>query len=341
MRTRALLFSLTLVGCGMLGSPSAGDGELPNAQAGPFRLLRSGELDREVTSSVAPYLAKSDQQRYRSPFPLDIDGDPSTLASSLYATAGEEASSRIVRFSTGDGRSLSRIPEVVLEATLDWEGGFVASPSALRVGEETWLYYEAEGGVGLARSTDGESFVKESSAVLVDALGCGGASPSERPGKPSVIRLPDGSFRLFFALAGALCEARSSDGIGWSLTEGDGVILRAPADPEAFDTSLAHPFALLARTAEGRVVTRVYYTGTDGEGATAIGLAARFGTEGPLVRASSPVLKSDRGAREPAVLAFDDFSLLFVTQAAGSTEALAYPALAGAVAPANLGLDGR
>lgn len=346
----AALVAIAL-GCATLATPGAVDVELPNAKAGPFRVLRSGELDDATTTHVAPYLASNSTLLYRDPAPLDLDGDPATLAIAVYAVAGEPSSSRIVRFSADDGRSLDKAPAPVLEATEPWEGGHVGAPVALSVGGETWLYYDAAGGIGLARSSDGVAFTKQSAPVFADGLGCGGATSV--PGDPAVVRDAGGTFRLFWAPSGAgvLCEAVSDDGVTFRLPPGDGVVLRtstAPAAPadggadEPFDDAeLASPFAVVSATAEGRPVLRVYYAGRNRAGVWALGMAARFGADGPLERATAPVLANTLQPRTPAVVPFRDFTLLYFTEYAGATDALRYPALTGGVAPATVDLTVR
>lgn len=345
MTRTVILLALAVTSCGTIASPAGGDVDLPNAKAGPFRLLRSGELDPSQSGPPAPFLARSEQHRYRDPSALDIDGDPSTLPIWLYAVRGDDDASSIVRFSAEDGRSVARVPETVLEASEDWEGGWVAAPSALRVSGEVWLYYASAGGIGLAKSKDGKAFVKEPKAVIADSLGCGRAhAPTAAPSEASVIRLPDGSFRMFFSVGDSICETSSEDGVRWRFAGDYGLVLRftspLPGDDDPFDSaSIAHPFATTALSPEGRLIVRVYYVGRDTKGAQAIGLAARYGGDGPLVRAKVPVLRSDLLPGKPSVLAFDDFSLLYFTQQAGDSPS--YPALAAAVAPATLSLRDR
>jgi len=94
-------------------------------------------------------------------------------------------------------------------------------------------------------------------------------------------------------------------------------------DPEVWRT----------RTAEGRVVTRVYYTGRSPDGSSAIGLAARYGDSGKLTRAPAPAFAGTRGPRSPAVVPHGSFTLLFLTERAGPNDD--YPAIAVGIAPAT------
>src|SRR5690606_24642136 len=77
--------------------------------------------------------------------------------------------------------------------------------------------------------------------------------------------------------------------------------------------TLAHPFAMTATSAEGRPLVRVYFTGQAEDGSSFLGLAARFGESGPLVSSVAPVLRGEDHPRDPAVLAFSDFALLYFT----------------------------
>ncbi len=72
--------------------------------------------------------------------------------------------------------------------------------------------------------------------------------------------------------------------------------------PPFDDASVDDPFVVTRTTPAGRFVVQVLYTGHDKDGVTAIGLAARYGDEGPLDRQSLPVysigsLTQERGAQ--------------------------------------------
>src|SRR5690606_19685142 len=131
-------------------------------------------------------------------------GDAATTEAWIYAAAnesveGEEpepaAPSRILRFVAADGRSPKRIGDEVLLAEETWEGGLVGSPSALRVDSEIWLFYAAAGGLGLAKSVDGASFVRSGPVLEMPSSGWDAGAV---PRSPSVVRLADGTFHLFY-----------------------------------------------------------------------------------------------------------------------------------------------
>ncbi|WP_437321499.1 hypothetical protein [Sorangium sp. So ce385] len=347
--------------CATLPSEEADAGSLPNALAGPFREIDQEELGN---SRAAPHVMNDDARFARDASVVDLDGDPSTLAAAGFfaATLGPDDAepdplappNAIVRYEAADGRSFERSPVTVLAPELPWEGGTVAAPSALLLGGEIWLYYAAEGGIGVARSADGAAFAREPAPVLAPTAPGDGWERGAVPGSPGVVRLPDGSLRMFYVVAGDggasfVGEARSDDGLAWERV-GDGPALApAPlpaagasaAEDEPFDSAAVFdPAPVLAVSATGRPILRVYYAGRDGAGRSAIGLAARSGHDGPLQRAAAPVFgaSSALAPRAPWVAAYPGFSLLFVTQAAGTRDGEDHPAVAAGVAPADASL---
>ncbi|WP_437594150.1 hypothetical protein [Sorangium sp. So ce1000] len=362
---RSLLPALALAGalasCATL--PSEGDeGSLPNADAGPFREIAGEELGN---SRTAPHVMADDERFVRDASVVDLDGDPSTLAAAGFFAASLQPEdvtpdpvappNAIVRYDAADGRSFERSSATVLAPELPWEGGTVASPSALLVRGEIWLYYAAAGGIGLARSADGIAFAREPAPVLapLDPGADGGWERGAIPTSPGVVRLPDGSLRMFYEVAGDagasfLGEARSDDGLVWERIGGGPALAPAPTtagapegEGEPFDSvAVADPAPVLAVSATGRPLLRVYYAGRDSAGQSAIGLAARLGHDGALQRAVAPVFgaASTLSPRAPAVVVYPGFSLLFVTQAAGTRDGQGYPVVAAGVAPADAAL---
>lgn len=338
---RAPLLALLVAACAT--QPEFGrEGEtLPNAALGPFRDVRTEELGQSHTS---PNVVDDDKLFTRDPAVLDDDGDPATLPATGYFGESPDAlgpTTRLARRLAADGRSFDRQGDVVLEATEAWEGGHVGAPSALRVDGELLLFYEAAGGIALAR---GDALAKVGLVLEPDADGL--------PRSPSVVRLDDGTLRMFYEVSGAappaaggvadgarIFEASSDDGETW---ERLGEIL-APGAAGAFDErAVGTPHAVVGESALGRRALHVYYGALDAQGAGAIGLASRF--VGPdadpadpraLQRAAGPVFGTQkaRHAREPAVLFHPGFTLLFVTQDVSLTSQ--DPAVACGVGPAN------
>lgn len=324
--------------CSTLADNGGGDVALPNAAAGPFRPTEAGEL---VESRVAPYALRDDERFFRAPSVLDEDGDPNSPAAVILAAMNtpvdgvepdpEVMPDSLVQFRAADGRSPVRQFDVLLTAQMSWEAGWLDAPSAVRHEGQVMLYYGAEGGLGLATGS-GISFTRATpDAPLV--------GPEDTPGggvprSPGVVKLPDGTFRLFYAVddgdTSVLAEARSADGVTF---EDHQIVLR----PREGEAALDDPQPVTATTSQGRRLTYLYFATTTAEGRRRIDMAARFDGEAAFQRAEGPVYDPGSDApRDPFVVRKEGHSLLFVTQASGTGSD--YPAVAVGVAPATVSL---
>jgi hypothetical protein len=281
----------------------------------------------------------------------------------LYAVARVGGHDVIVRTRADDARSFfgsaadnetaahpAHSPAVVLVADRAWEGADIGGPSALRVGSGVWLYYAGAGGIGLARSSDGLTFVKTGPPVL----GPDARVAWERtaPRAPSVARMPDGSWRMFYAAGQSIGEAASADGVAWARVDADPQT--AAMDPvlspgASFDAGQVDDPGVLPRvTPAGRLEVRVLYTGYDARpnagspGAartSAIGFAARYGDAGPLVRQPVPVYAVGAHEAAPALFEYAGGAILYVQQDETAVDpSHPYPAIAAAVAPVSVTL---
>jgi hypothetical protein len=328
------LGGLLLSACATLATDAGDiDAVRPNALAGPFRPLARSEL----STGIAPFPLTNESRRYRSPSVIDTAGSGAPGSAALYCVIDQGGTTAIWRFVAPDARSFDKAAEPdrpVLEASEAWEAGEVGEPSAHQVDAEIWLLYQGAGGIGLARSRDGQSFEKQAEPVL-DRGGAAAWEGDEAPGSPALLRVGERDFRLFYEAGGRIGEARSDDGLRFERI-GDAAVLAPTGNAESFDAdAVADPFALEATSAEGRRITRVYYVGL-AAGRSAIGLGARFGDEGALERNPAPAFPVDRDPRSPSVLAFPGLSLLYVSQRADAD--VQWPAIAVAVAPATLTL---
>lgn len=330
--------------CATIADTGGGDENLPGARVGPFREINREELGN---TRVAPYALRDDADFPRDVAVVDVDGDSATLEAWGYAARTvpmpnvdpdpSAPPTAIVRYTAADGRSFDRNPETVLEPEQDWEGGTVGAPAALFVGDQLWLYYAAAGGIGLARSDDGVSFTRSDGPVLAAGAGWEQGPPSS----PAVIRLTDGTFQMFYdaptSAGRAVGQAQSDDGLTWTAVGQVPVIApEAPIDAAGAEA----PWAILAESAEGRLIQYLYYGATDADGRSTVALAAREGTSGRFQRATGPVFGSagSLGPTQPCVMRYPDFTLLFATQLAGTSSAQQYPAVAIGVAPATIAL---
>jgi hypothetical protein len=334
-----------------LPEPVAGGDNLPNAGAGPFRALVEAELSAITLSLSAPFGLDDGRSYARDIAVLRADDQPDSLAVVAYVAAAAGSSStsttptsRVVRYSALDGRSFDyRDTSVVLTADAPWEGGAMGAPTAVRVGGTFLLYYAAAGGIGLAKSPDGMTFSKVLGPVLAPAAG--GWEKGAAPASPGVIALADGSLRMFYEVAiapfvTAIGEASSHDGVTWTRVGAGPALAPSGGDadggsdaPDA--ASVGSPFPVLATSADNRLVLRLYYGARDATGAGTIGLAARYGTEGPFQRAVGPVFGAGTtlGPREPCVVPFQAATLLYVTESDSTLGG--HPAIAIGVAPAT------
>ncbi len=344
MSGRLVLFWLAALalGCATLADGEAGLDNPPSARAGPFRLLKIGEIGQE---RAAPYVMDDQKRGLADVSVVDADGDPSTPAVEGYFSArpadapADSPPSEIVRVLAADGRSFERTDEVVLVAGRPWEGGTVGAPSVINLGRTRRIYYAAAGGIGMAESTDGAAFHATDAPLLGE-----GAVPwaDGPPRSPGIARLPDDSFVLFFeADRGGrtlLGLARSADGVTWTAAPEPAL---GPGGPGALDEAwVGTPQPVVARSAQDRDVLYLYYGARAADGKQVIGLAASFldGDEIELERSAAAMYTPSTRVqpREPSVVRFDTFTLLFVTQLRGSMQTdLVVPA---GVSPGNAAL---
>jgi hypothetical protein len=342
MSGRVIVVGVFLSACATLADGEPGLDNAPTSRAGPFRLLRTGEIGQ---GRSAPIAVDDQDLALRDPSIVDVDGDPKTLEVEGYFAASEPGAgpdappTRIVRLRAQDGRSFDRDAELVLSPTQAWEGGAVGAPAALGEAGRTLLFYAAAGGIGLVVS-DGGAFIASPGPIVDAASVPWGASA---PTGPGVVRLPDGTYEMFFAAdAGgrsAVGRAWSDDLIAWTV-DPEGPVLEPGRGGPADEVALGSPCPVVATSAEGRGILYVYFTATAADGTQSIALAARFldGGERDFERSSSAMYApaGDARPREPSVVRFDAFTFLFVTEQGGSdgTQAVV-PAL---VAPATVTL---
>lgn len=363
-KTSSPAFALcaAIAACATLADTGGGDVAQPNAGAGPFREIRPEELGN-FRSGRAPNALQDDDDFPRDVSVLDPDGDPTTLEVFAYVAHtvfpdGVDSDptalpNEIGRQHAADGRSFDSLLEPVLAPDRGWEGGWIGAPSALTHSGRVLLYYAAAGGIGLATSADGLGFEKVDAPVLEAAdAGAGMAGAWESMGVPTspfVMALADGRLQMLYEVplggdgVSAIGEAISFDGIAWERIGAAPLLAPTgpsgdPLRPNMDAVSAGAPCAMMAISPMGRSIEYVYYSGVDETGRRTIAMAARFGTEGPLERAVSPVFGSGgtRGPDEPWVVRLNGFTLLFATQRAGTSDNEQFPAVAVGVAPADI-----
>jgi hypothetical protein len=322
----ALTLALLVAGaCGTGAAPAGGDQNLPNARVGPFRVLRTGETTRK-----APFIF--DSGLWRDPEIVGL-GDNSGARARLFLAGGGETIA-FLAFTDLD-QAVDRgigVPTRILEASEPWEMGALSAPAVLAEGGRTVLFYAAGGCIGRAVSLDGETFTREPATPVL----CGDERGPVT--SPSITRGADGGLRLFHEHAGGLVESRARDADGFSFTLGETVLLPS-TDAGGYDVAgVGDPFALPLTSAEasvtGRTIRYLYYTAVAADGNRTIGLAARFGDDGPFERAREPVLTRYQ-PHAPTALVLPTMTLLYagsVRDEVGSED----PAILAGLAPATI-----
>jgi hypothetical protein len=327
----ALLSMVLLSSCATLASEGHGDVDLPNLLSGPFRVLKNDQTCTGTTCVGVDELPHGTSTGIPSYPGTPPSKSPSVLVRGtlhviLYAARGPDITKpdRIVRMESADARSFTDVSDV-LNAEM---GQTITDPWAIEVGSEVWLYYGVPGGIGRARSTDGlagRAFEKESNLVIGGAVG---SWETEPPRAPSVAKLDDGSFHLFYASGTSIGEATSTDGATFVRVDGP-VISPSPPKPESQlgpgerppfdDLAVDDPCVDRSLTPLGRVLWRVLYTGRDRRGGSSVGYAGRFGDVGTFERKVGFVFggklpgtaATNSHANAPAVARFEDFALVF------------------------------
>ena len=322
---RALVLLVWLSACATLADGTPGLENAPGARAGPFRVLKTGELGQ---GRVAPKaISGTDPETFmRDPSVIDVDLDPSTLAVEGYFAASEMDADvdappvEIARTTAIDGRSFERTAEVVLEITKDWEGERLGAPSVV-IGDndERLLFYGADGGIGLARASGPSGAFESADSPVLSRSDVSWAT--RELGSPGAVRLFDGSYRLYFETeqdgVPVIGVARSDDGATFTDT-GAPVLWATGRDGDVDASYVGSPQAVIAVSEQGREIIYVYYTGRDENEKQSIAMAARFLEDaGETLSRSGSSMYSPAGSlapREPCVVRFDSFSFLFATQ---------------------------
>lgn len=343
MKHKRLAAALVGVGvvaaaCGTQAPSAGGDVDLPNALAGPFRVLRKDEL-----RSTAPFILPLSAGEYKAP--TVVVTDAATRQAALYAHSIKKGFAPVIyRIEIDDARLAQKDRKLVLAKGEPWEGDTgITDPSALLENGQTRLYYAAGGCIGVATSGDGVMFEKRASGpLLCPRPGAWDESPLRGP---AVVRDRDGTLRLFYESGGLIGEAISIDGetferrgMGPVLTPTEGAPLEADAEvDESFDSAwVGDPHAVVATTALGRPVTYLYFTGQNRLGRTAVGMAARVG-DGTFVKNRAPAL-SRYDANAPCVVRLGDITMLYTSGRSSEAADTFTQAIIGAMAPANASL---
>ena len=170
----AFLSLVAISACATLDQESPIGQNLPSSGVGPFQVLSQMQVE---PADVAPYVFLWPGQSPMEPCALPQSTDTTTPALFMYLDGQGSKGTVIARTRADDGISFygdtvdeanhsSHKPPVVLSPSLAWEGMNVSGPSVMRQGSAIWMYYAGDGGIGLAKSSDGLTFTKTGSPVL-------------------------------------------------------------------------------------------------------------------------------------------------------------------------------
>lgn len=102
------------------------------------------------------------------------------------------------------------------------------------------MYFQQEGGIKTATSSDGKNFTIEEGIRLQGEM-------------PTVVKISDGKWRMYFVKQAAIHSATSKDGLKWTIEKGTRLTAGGQYDPD----NIAHP-AVIALPTGGY---RMYYDG--------------------------------------------------------------------------------
>lgn len=348
MKVRLRVLALvTAAGCATLADGHPGLDATPSANAGPFRLLRVGEvgLGRAAPNVLAEQAFEAGELTARTGDDPEAPFALVGYVSALFPTDDPEVKVRgIGRVTSTDGRTFSREIDPLLVPIREWEGAELRAPSVARAPDGTvWVAYAGDLGIAVVRERDGALENAEAPTFRLEDLTEGLSAPRS----PGLVFLPDGSARLFY-------ETDASDGrsaIGVAVLEGglDGTLALEDRglvmSNAGAGSGVSGPHAVvrmpLAPEDEeldaSRAVLHLYFASQLGDDRAQIEMAARY-VDAPsesLTRSDATMYRpaSDIDAREPSVVRFDDFSILFVTQR--TTEGNASPLVVAGLSPAD------
>jgi hypothetical protein len=235
--------AIFLMSCGTTGDLGGGADHLPVSGGGPFAPLTSEPGDQ----IDAPLVLLDPTADLDDPDVL-VDGDALTVfvtAKRKGAITIEQAHALSLRAGFGD-----QVP--VLAADQPWEMGAVAAPSVLR-GAPWLLFYAAGGAIGLATSSDGQTWEKRTSPVFT-----ADADEGSELSAPAAVLVGD-QVRLYYTATGSIWAAEaplvaltSGDSVSW--TRLDGEPATSPRDPMV--AAGGAPFDRLASRWSGRLPAR-------------------------------------------------------------------------------------
>ncbi|MCB9729345.1 MAG: hypothetical protein H6744_15820 [Deltaproteobacteria bacterium] len=312
-------------GCAALGGGGGGGENLPNRGIAPY--VRVGGDDEETPLPYALEAEEPEAVELREPSAVVVDAQV-LLYVELRERVGGAAS--IARASSDASGTSFGPSEPVLDPAEapEWADGRVGAPSVLRT-DGGWLLAFAYGdgaGIGLARSQDGLHFDVDPQPALA-------RDPATEASvdAPSLVRFGDQLVLLYEVLG---VEEGATRRIDRALADGDGVsFARAGTaleagtgcfgadgaeDPCWDRAGVGSPELRVSRTATGRELLRLFYTGYSGKRGD-LGFAASFDGVTWSRFAFNPVVAEKLDERGPTNVRFGDIYLLYYVETGSGT----------------------
>ena len=300
--------ALVAGGCGTLAPEGGGAENLPSSGAGPYGRLPAGS--EQILADDSADLA--DPQVF-------ADGEQITI---WHTRTAEQKPSEIRRARLADIDDRQPVIDTMLAATEAWETGGVGQPAVLRPADGgPWLLaYAAGGALGYAISDDGEAWRKAPGPAL---RGDGGEEGAQLA-SPALVRLDDGTVRLYYVGAGGVFAADAHPAVLAALAAAPFVRAPGPSPAAAVRAlfaahatrwleTLGRVSARYVETPAGRARYDLYLSGAQ-LGIGTVGLASSWdGTNFAL--AAAPLLDARAPAEQAAtVTAWRGGSLLLFVE---------------------------
>lgn len=256
-------------GCSLIGDSVPINEVVPHGGTGEFRALDRDETGIRgsvpgqalVLSGIAfdSGMVAGEHLFFASAFGLDAPPE-----------VPEDHPNTQVYWPAFEGRAIRRAPAreedegfqggvTVLEAERPWEGESVFHPWVLVEEDRTLLYYAAAEGIGVATSgaVDG-SFSRVGEGPILDMA----ASQTGIPSRPSVVRLGDGTYSMYYDCGGGVIGlAQSDDGLAFTQVGPISLeLFEGETDQiESAQVAVSQPGALVVSTGVEREIIRLYF----------------------------------------------------------------------------------
>jgi hypothetical protein len=269
---------VVLAACGTLAAPSTGDVDLPASYVGPYLALSS-----QQTPSGAQTLVNASQagEHAEEPSIVRVDAQSRRMAFVTLSATGQSDTIGLAteRMDHAAGSLMFTGAASIFQASQSWEGSFVRSPDVRAIDASHFVMaYAAQGGIGIATSSDGMTFTHPNAPVIQADVLDGG---SDAPAEPTIAKSPTGEWFMIFRRGTSLFLARAQVVNGpWMVSSTPMLapsVVDAPDAGNAFDSvSLSDPTLTITTTPTGRTIFILFYTATGPAPRTAIGAAASY-----------------------------------------------------------------